>query len=61
MFSLKILGGAALGEDAQPVTGGAVRRHPLALLAIAENLSFRSAPVATHTHTSSLADHEFTL
>jgi len=34
MFSLKILGGAALEEDGKPITGGAARRHPLALLSI---------------------------
>jgi DNA-binding SARP family transcriptional activator len=34
LYSLKIFGGAVLEEDGQPVTGGAARRHPLAMLAI---------------------------
>ena len=42
MFSLKILGGAVLEEDGQPVTGGAVRRHPLALLAVVATAKSRS-------------------
>jgi DNA-binding SARP family transcriptional activator len=42
LFSLNILGGAVLEENGQPVTGGAVRRHPLALLAIVATAKTRA-------------------
>lgn len=43
MITLKMLGGATLQENGQAITGGAVRRHPLALLAIVATAQSRAA------------------
>ncbi|MEJ2602936.1 MAG: BTAD domain-containing putative transcriptional regulator [Gammaproteobacteria bacterium] len=43
MFELNLLGGATLRENASPLTGPAVRRHPMALLAILATATERTA------------------